>query len=195
MRARHLGDLACWAVALALVGLLGSRPALAQVALPPSEAAPSPPRITKPVPKSNRGAAYPKQALDEGLYQSVEVGVLITVDVSGAVTAASVEKPAGHGFDEAALEAAKGMLFDPATRDGEPVAARTRVLYKFTPPPAVLSGRVVTLAGDRPIAGATVTVVDPAGTVQVATTGLDGDWRIEGAAAGTYQVAVSASGM
>ncbi len=193
MRARHLGDFACWAVALAL--LLWASGARAQVALPQGDS-PQQVQITKPVPKpGSPGAAYPRQALDEGYYQSVEVSVLITVDVSGAVTNTQVEKPAGHGFDEAAIAAAKAMLFDPATRNGEPVAARTRILYKFVPPPAVLTGHVLTLVGDRPIAGATVTVVDPAGGEQAATTGVDGDWRVEGAAAGAYQIAISAAGM
>jgi|HubBroStandDraft_6_1064221.scaffolds.fasta_scaffold58616_2 TonB family protein len=193
MRARHLGDLACWAVALA--SFAWTPPARAQEALPRDEAPAQAPRITKPVPKNNQGARYPKQALDEGFYQPAEVSVLITVDVSGLVTNAQVEKAAGHGFDEAALEAAKSIQFDPATRDGEPIAARTRVLYKFVPPPAVLTGHVVTLVGERPIAGATVTVVDPAGGTQVATTGVDGDWHVEGAAAGTYRVDIAAPGM
>jgi TonB family protein len=194
MRARHLGDLACWA--LALVVFASAPSARAQDPLPKSDPQGSAEsRVTKPVPKNRTGAAYPKQALDEGIYQSAEVSVLITVDVNGVVTNASVEKSAGHGFDEAALEAAKSMQFDPATRDGEPVAARTRVLYRFTPPPAVLSGRVVTLVGERPVAGATVTVVDPAGGTQVLSTDADGAWRTEGSAAGTYQVAVAAPGM
>jgi TonB family protein len=192
MRARHLSDLACWALALVLLAWTSG--ARAQEFVPKTETAQPPPVVTLPVPKKSPGAAYPKQALAEGFYEAVDVSVLITVDVSGAVTSAVVDKPVGHGFDEAAVEATKGMQFEPATRGGTPVAARTRVLYRFTPPPAALAGRVVTAAGDRPIAGATVTVRDPAGGEHVVTTGDDGTWRVEGLAAGAYQVAVAAPG-
>jgi TonB family protein len=194
MRARHLGDLACWAMALVVVAFAPE--ARAQEPPPTSDLRPpAAQHVTMPVPKKNQGAAYPKQAIDEGFYQAVEVSVLITVDVTGAVTAASIDKPVGHGFDEAAVEAAKSLQFDPATRDGEPVAARTRILYKFTPPPAVLAGHVLTLVGDRPVVGATVTVVNAAGGTQTAVTDTDGGWRMEGLLGGTYEVSIVAPGM
>ncbi len=152
-----------------------------------------------PVVKTNEGAAYPKQALDEGYYESVEVAVIITVDASGRVAAAAVEGAPGHGFGEAAVTAARRLVFEPATRDGKPVAVRTRFLYRFAPPPATLAGRVTTLAGERPIAGATVVVRDAAGgegaRESVSITETDGTWRVEALPAGTYHVAVSATGM
>ncbi|MDP9151897.1 MAG: TonB family protein [Myxococcota bacterium] len=155
--------------------------------------------VTMPVVKSNEGAGYPRQALEEGFYEHVDVPVIVTVDASGRVTAATVETRAGHGFDEAALTAAQGLVFEPATRDGKPVAARTRFLYRFAPPPSTLSGRVATLSGDRPIGGATVMVRAAAGGESsreiVALSAADGTWRIEGLPAGTYRVAVSATGM
>jgi TonB family protein len=125
-----------------LVVLVGAAGAQAQG----SGVSPSPipaPVVTMPVAKTNEGAAYPKQALDEGFRENVEVNVLITVSAAGAVTSASVETPVGHGFDEAAVAAAKALMFEPATRDGKPIAARTRIAYRFAPPASVLSGRVV----------------------------------------------------
>ena len=55
--------------------------------------------LRPPVPRKNEGAAYPKQALDEGYEHAAQVSVLITVSELGAVTEAVVERPVGHGFD------------------------------------------------------------------------------------------------
>ena len=160
-----------------------------------STAPASPPNVTLPVVQKDEGAAYPKQALDEGFRSPAAVALKLTIDVAGAVTQAVVEEAVGHGFDEAAVAAALKLQFTPATRDGKPVAARIRFVYRFVPPPGVLAGRVVTLAGDRPIAGATVIVRDASGRARSTTTAPDGAWRIPGAEAGTYHVTVSASGM
>ncbi len=138
---------------------------------------------------------YPQQALAEGVSGAEDVTVVVTVSTGGLVTAATVETPIGHGFDEAALSAARQMEFVPATRDGKPVAARTRIVFKFTPPPAALDGRVVRLAGDRPIADATIVLRDPSGKERTATTGPDGLWRFEKVPAGRYHVTVAATGM
>jgi hypothetical protein len=101
----------------------------------------------------------------------------------------------GHGFDDAAEAAAQRLQFQPATRDGRPVAARLRFVYRFTPPPGVLAGRVLTQAGERPIAGATVVARDASGAEATATTGADGSWRLESVPPGNYHVTVSAPGM
>jgi TonB family protein len=193
MRAPHLSHLACVAIGLAVLAL--AVPAQGQ-GLPGAGAAPASELVvTKPVPKKNPGAAYPQKAILEKFYQAVEVTVLITVDINGDVTNATVETPVGHGFDEAALEAAKQIQFEPATRGGRPVAARTRVLYKFVPPPAAIGGRVLKASGERPIAGATVVVRDAAGAEREARTDADGAWRIDGLAAGTYRITVASPGM
>ncbi len=160
-----------------------------------SAVAPAPaPAITMPVVKKNDGVTYPKQALDEGFHDPAEVSLILTIDATGLVTRAMVEKPVGHGFDEAAVEAAQKLAFEPATRDGKPIAARTRFVYRFTPPAAVLTGRVLTATSDRPIAGATVVVRDPAGQERTAVTGADGAWRVEGLPPGTYHVRITATG-
>lgn len=161
----------------------------------PAAPAASAPDVTLPVVQKNEGVAYPKQALDEGFRSPAQVALTVTIDAAGAVTEAVVETPAGHGFDEAAIAAAHKLEFTPAMRGGKPVAARIRFVYRFVPPPGVLSGRVVTLAGEHPIAGATVIARDAAGRETAATTGPDGMWRIPGAEAGTYHVTVSAPGM
>jgi TonB family protein len=182
-----------------LVMALAPARALAQKApAPASTPATAPaahaPVVTPPVVTKNEGAAYPKQALDEGFHETVEVPLILTIGPTGAVTRAVVEKPVGHGFDEAALAAAQRLELRPATRDGVPVAARIRLVYRFTPPPAVLSGRVVAQAGERPVAGATVVVREPAGQERTATTDADGRWRIGDLPPGTYHVTIRAAG-
>ncbi len=134
---------------------------------PPAAAGTTSPAPTSPltahVKKKDEGAVYPKQALDEGYDEPVIVTLTLTVDVTGAVTRAVVDAPVGHGFDEAAVAASQKLVFDPATRDGKPVAAMIRFQYHFAPPLAVLSGRVVKAGVERPRAGATVVVRDTGG--------------------------------
>jgi TonB family protein len=168
-------------------------PALGGTAVTPPPAAAAP-VVTMPVVKKNEGVTYPKQALDAGFHDAVEVSLILTIDATGVVTRAVVEKPVGHGFDEVAVEAAQKLEFEPATRDGKPTAARTRFVYRFTPPPAVLAGRVVSALGDRPIGGATVVVRDAAGQERTTITAADGAWRIDGLPAGTYHVKLTATG-
>jgi len=188
---------------VALVAALCPGLARAQGAAAPSPppdatggAAPkSAPDVTLPVVKKNDGAAYPRQALDDGFRAPAEVALTLTLDAMGLVTKAVVEKPVGHGFDEAAVSAAQKLEFQPALRDGKAVAARIRFVYRFVPPPGVLSGRVVSLAAERPLAGAVVVVRDASGAQRSVTTGADGGWRIEVVAPASYHVIVSAVGM
>ena len=182
--------------ALLATGLVAFNPtrAAAQAAPPAGDATP-PPAVSMPVLKKNEGAAYPRQALDDGVRDPVDVPLVLDIDVAGMVTRAVVDKPVGHGFDEAAVAAAQKLEFYPATRaDGTPLAVRIRFAYRFAPPPAVLSGRVVTLAGERPLAGASVTVRDAAGSERAATTDADGAWHVDALPAGTYHVSIRAVG-
>jgi TonB family protein len=181
-----LAPAAAWGQTVPAAGGTPSGTAVA----PPAAA----PVVTMPVVKTNEGVTYPKQALDEGFHDAAEVSLILTIDATGVVTRAAVEKPVGHGFDEAAVEAAQKLQFEPATRDGKPVAARTRFVYRFTPPAAVLAGRVLAATSDRPIAGATVVVRDPAGQERTTVTGADGAWRLAGLPPGTYHVKVTATG-
>jgi TonB family protein len=74
-------------------------------------------------------AAYPAEARTSNL----EAKVLLEVDISatGEVTRAAVVTPAGHGFDEAALEAVRQFRFSPAEVDGKPSAVRIHYSYDF----------------------------------------------------------------
>src|SRR5882672_10906241 len=106
-------------LALLLVCALGNT-ALAQQ----PTANPPPVTIVKPSLRKDPGAQYPRKAIDDGVRERMEVVVAVDIDAKGAVANVRIEAGAGHGFDEAALEAARGLTFDPATKDGVPVAAK-----------------------------------------------------------------------
>ncbi len=108
--------------------------------------------------EADPGVSYPRRALDERIYDHVEVVLVLELDKAGKVERASVETPRGHGFDEAALAAARGLEFSPATRAGAPVKARIRFTYSFEPPPPGLIVRVLDAATGQPVASARVRV-------------------------------------
>ena len=85
---------------------------------PPTPAAPV---VTPPILKKDDGALFPEQALTEGIADTVTVGVILDIGADGAVRGVKVEAPVGHGFDEAAIAAAKKLEYTPATRNGAPI--------------------------------------------------------------------------
>ena len=187
-------------VALALLALLATdawaQPGggLRQPVQPPdTPAPPPPPTIVPPAVKKDEGATYPAQAIQDKVTTPVEVVLVLEIDPTGAVKKATVETAVGHGFDEAALAAAQKLSFAPATRNGQPIAAKIKHKYSFTPPPAKIFGKVTSQLRDAPLPGATVTVTGY-GATHTATAGPDGSFRIEDLPAGTYKVEVEAAG-
>jgi TonB family protein len=73
---------------------------------------------------------YPPDAEKEGL--EADVTVRIWIDAQGQVTRAEVTAPMGHGFDEAAVAAAKQYKFKPAEFDGKPGAIVVETTIHFT---------------------------------------------------------------
>ncbi len=140
--------------------LAASRPALAQDQPPTGNAVPrggagavitqpdapqhrrAPPAPTAPPGRLHhaQGAQLRASHLPAGGREGRHEGrVVLSLDIDkeGHVTRASVAEPAGHGFDEAALEAGKGLEFEPARKaDGTPFAARIKYRYAFTLTPA-----------------------------------------------------------
>jgi TonB family protein len=106
-------------IGVILVALAGARGAMAQEG-PVLE----PPRLVEFVP-----AEYPAEALEKQIEADVILTILI--DAEGFVTSVEVKKPAGHGFDEAAVDAAWEFRFEPATADGEPVESEIEYRYRF----------------------------------------------------------------
>jgi TonB family protein len=176
-------------------------PAAAPTPPPDANAAITPPKIAH-----FEQAPYPPEAEKLGL----EANVILRLDIDkeGKVTAVAVTEPAGHGFDEAATEAAKKFTFEPARRGQTPIPARILYRYGFTLRPATpdeakqappvpvdsLRGTIFAADADVPLAGAAVEVEGPNGEKASTTTGADGTWKFTGLAPGHYKVTVTASG-
>ncbi|MDP9151632.1 MAG: TonB family protein [Myxococcota bacterium] len=107
---------------------------------------------TPPVLQSRAEAAYPPEALRAHLEGTVSLE--LAIDEKGTVTAARVLGPAGHGFDEAALDAAKQFKFAPAAQSGRPTRAVVQLAYEFhlpaAPPPYAPSSAVETAPAGSP---------------------------------------------
>jgi len=90
---------------------------------------PAAPSLTPPALQSHPDAVYPGEARRQHLEGNV--GLELEVDAEGHVTAARVTTPAGHGFDEAAMEAARRFVFEPARADGSPIPSSVQFTYEF----------------------------------------------------------------
>ena len=98
----------------------------------------APPALTPPSLKTHREAIYPAQALAER--REGNVGLELDLDASGQVAEVRVVAPAGHGLDEAAMDAARAFNFEPARRRGVPVASTVDFTYEFhVPAPAPIA--------------------------------------------------------
>lgn len=183
--------------ACALV-LLAAQPARAQRVVAPTEAAPAPPppaaTITLPVIKHDEGAEYPARALKDGVKDAVTVSLILELDATGAVTKATVEAPAGHGFDEAAIAAAEKLTFEPARRNSVAIAAKIKHRYVFSPPPSRLVGKALAATSDKPLAGASVILRAADGTERATAVEENGAWAFANLPPGNYRITIAASG-
>lgn len=161
---------------------------------PPAPPPPQAPSITLPILDRDEGAAYPEQALKDGVREVVTVTVVVVIDPEGNVVDATVPAPQGHGFDEAAIAAAKTLHYKPATKNGQPIRAKFKHAYSFAPPPGRIVGKVAERATNKPIGGVTVTVKKDGVAVASAQTTLAGTFAIPDLVFGNYRLEASASG-
>lgn len=190
-RQRHL--LTC----AALCSFFLTSPALAQrkeQEAPPPVAAPPPTTVTPPVIKKDEGAVYPKQALDAKVRVPVSVVLVLEIDTAGKVTKATVEAPQGNGFDEAAVSAAQQLEFEPAKKNGTPIAARIKYRVEFAVPKGKLSGRVLAPSGAPLSATVTLSPATGGGASRKVETDARGAWTLSDLEAGSYRVTVEAPG-
>ena len=141
-------------------------------------------------------AKYPSTAYEAGV--EGQVVLKLSIDTEGQVTEADVETPAGHGFDEAAVEAALQFRFEPARRGSTPVAARILYTYDFQLPPAgAVAGKVLLpdLKSEETVAGAMVLLEGPDGQRYSTRTDADGTFRIGGLPPGRYILQAQAGGI
>lgn len=139
-------------------------------------------------------AEWPAGAKEAGL--EAVVTLRIELDASGEVGGVEVLEPAGHGFDEAAVDAILSMRFAPAETEAGPVPVVFDFAYGFEmveepeperPAPVNLEGRIREKGTRVPIEGATV-VVD--GTDLTARTDNEGRFSIRGAPLGAVTVRI-----
>ena len=161
------------------------------------------PVIVPPKVKDFVEPVFPAEAMELGLSGRVEVELVVGVD--GHVSDPKVKTPVGHGFDEAALEAARQLTFEPATRDGTPIAARIVFPYVFEykapepppeeerePEPARFNGRVLSADDQKPLVGAEVIIstADHALTRR-AVTDAAGGFSFDNLPAGPYHISLT----
>jgi vitamin B12 transporter len=148
---------ACWAWRATQGVAQGAAPEPSE-----SELAPS---IRPPELIEGAEARYPEQARAER--REAAVLLRVTVSADGNVAQVEVVEPAGYGFDEAARDAALRFRFEPARRDGQPIAARILFRVEIKPPveapapaepaaPLPVAPAPSTRAADRPIEVVTV---------------------------------------
>ncbi|MFT5686328.1 MAG: iron complex outermembrane receptor protein [Myxococcota bacterium] len=119
----------CGLIACGCACVLCVLPGTAQAEPPGSSVEPEastgiqPPRLLRQV-----ELTYPEGAID----QHGDVSVLVDVDAEGQVTGVRFERGLAV-FEAVSLEAASGLMFSPATTDGIPVAATTRIFFHFAP--------------------------------------------------------------
>jgi len=130
---------------------------------------------------------YPPEALEAGLEASVMLELIL--DGEGRVTSAKVLAPAGHGFDEAAMEAALRLRFSPGTADGKPVSVKVtyRMTFKLAekpkpvltlPPPIRLRGEVAERGTRTPLDGVAIMVTDENGKLLGRADSEGGKFRV-----------------
>jgi len=152
------------------------------------------PIVIPPGLKQFVNAEYPAAASKAGIEGSV--GLLVVVDETGKVSEVTVQQPAGHGFDEAAVAAVTAFEFEPASMDGQPIPVRIGYTYHFKiekkevkkEPGQIVDGTVKEKGVGLPVVGAEVALVEA--RVRVTTDGK-GRFKLRNIEPGTYQVVVS----
>lgn len=144
-----------------LLGLALASPVLGSVGSALAQEAEAPrPVMTPPV-----LLEAPEVTLAEGaepLPEDTSVELLLTIGPDGAVRDAALTAPVREDVDAQVLEAARAMRFQPAMRDGTPMASRIRFRYRITPAvPPTPPPETVEPTGDATV-DPTNTETDPA---------------------------------
>lgn len=124
---RFFAGLSC-----ALVVALGSTMVFAADDPPVPQPPAAAPKLVPPRPLTPLTAAYP-DGLPADKQLEADVVVELTVTVDGSVRGARVVK-GDDPYAGQAIRAAGAWRFEPATREGKPIAAVIRVLVHFVPP-------------------------------------------------------------
>ncbi|MEO6420844.1 MAG: carboxypeptidase regulatory-like domain-containing protein, partial [Polyangiaceae bacterium] len=93
-----------------------------------------------------------------------------------------------------AIAAGQKLTFDPALRNGVPIAAKIKHKYVFAPPPARLVGKALAADSNKPLVGASVILHAADGTEQATQAAENGAWAFINIPAGNYRITIAASG-
>ena len=184
--------------------------------VPAPSASTSGPVMVPPKVKVYVEPVYPAARLAKG--ERAEVVVSLVIDATGKVTDAKIVASAGDDFDASALEAAKKLVFEPATADGKPIASKIgkyRFKFDFKEVPTgsgtgaatgagsatvTAQGPVLVLAGklrtpvEDPIPGASVLAMSTTGATYSTVTDAAGAFSFRDLPDGKYQLRVEVSG-
>lgn len=155
----------CTGLAASAAGVGGASEAWAQ---PASDQAPKP-RTSVVLPRllSDSEVPYP-----EGRTEEATVTLVITIGDDGNVREATAEAE-NEPFSTLAREHALAWKFEPATRDGKPIAAKIKFEVVFRPPVVVPEAAVLAPGGEAngPAAARAVTKAPPPGPEEVTVKG------------------------
>lgn len=168
----------------------------------PPEEAPEEQKITLPEPLLYVAPEYPPDAKAQGL--EGEVVLRLVIDENGEVVEATVSEGAGHGFDEAAIAAARKLRFEPARyADGTPFKAAIQYRYAFeledeeVEPPATtgtFAGQVLIRGAEAPVAGARLVLTGDDGAAFETVTDAQGRFSFGELDEGSYRLSIEAPG-
>jgi len=83
-----------------------------------------------PMPSKTVPPVYPSALKSEGVSGMVTMSIL--VDEKGNVQNATVKKSTRPEFEQPAIDAVQKWKFEPAKKDGKPVAVQVMIPLKFT---------------------------------------------------------------
>jgi TonB family protein len=127
------------------------------------------PKLTKP-PKLLKFVEAPYPDSEKSAGKQASVVLQIAISATGAVDGAEVVQSAGPAFDQAAIDAVKAFVFEPAELDNKPAPIRIQYRYDFVlqeaaPTTGILSGVVKKRGSGEPMPGVTVTLEGGASVV------------------------------
>jgi len=175
-------------------------PAYGQDAAAPPTATSAASALTPPKLVTFVDATYPAAAKAAHLEARVELE--LTVAATGKITEARVVEPVGNGFDQAAVEAARKFVFQPARRGDHAIPARIKYSYVFelvaeaapAPTTGELEGRVLARGRDEVLPGVVVTLVSEDGqTTRTAVSDAAGAFHFERLSPGAFHLSLAAA--
>jgi TonB family protein len=149
------------------------------------------PKLTKP-PKLVKFVEAPYPESEKAAGKQASVVLQIAISATGTVSDARVIESAGPAFDQAALEAVRAFVFEPAEIDNKPAPIRINYRYQFVfteelPTTGVFAGVVRERGTQKPLPGVNVALDDG----RIVTTDAEGRFQFEEVVPGARAVSLS----